>query len=277
MLADPRDGAAAVDRGAHPRGRPPAHIAGSPPAPTTSPRSSHRLERETRALDGQVAALDDVLAADPDEGTVTLSLAEISADESPVVRFVNGTLYDALKARASDIHLESTPQGMTVKYRLDGVLQAVTRPEGREFADRVIAPEGAGRPRHLGAPHPAGRPPQAAPRGALDRRARVHHAEPVRRGRGAAHPRPLPDRRRRAPEPRAPELRRAQSAFVRQMAKLPYGLFLVTGPTGSGKTTTLYGVLSEVNTGLDKIITIEDPVEYQVPDVLQIPVNEARA
>ena len=58
------------------------------------------------------------------KGTVTLSLAEISADESPVVRFVNGTLYDALKARASDIHLESTPQGMTVKYRLDGVLQA---------------------------------------------------------------------------------------------------------------------------------------------------------
>jgi general secretion pathway protein E len=60
------------------------------------------------------------------------------------------------------------------------------------------------------------------------------------------------------------------------MAHLPYGLFLVTGPTGSGKTTTLYGVLSEVNTGLDKIITIEDPVEYQVPGILQIPVNEAK-
>ena len=57
---------------------------------------------------------------------------------------------------------------------------------------------------------------------------------------------------------------------------MPYGLLLVTGPTGSGKTTTLYAVLSEVNTGLDKIITIEDPVEYQLPDVLQIPVNEAK-
>jgi general secretion pathway protein E len=64
--------------------------------------------------------------------------------------------------------------------------------------------------------------------------------------------------------------------FIRQMAQMPYGLFLVTGPTGSGKTTTLYGVLAEVNTGLDKIITIEDPVEYQVPDILQIPVNEAK-
>jgi len=64
--------------------------------------------------------------------------------------------------------------------------------------------------------------------------------------------------------------------FIRRMARLPHGLFLVTGPTGSGKTTTLYGVLSEVNTGLDKIITIEDPVEYQVGGVLQIPVNEAK-
>jgi general secretion pathway protein E len=60
------------------------------------------------------------------------------------------------------------------------------------------------------------------------------------------------------------------------MAQMPYGLLLVTGPTGSGKTTTLYGVLTEVNTGLDKIITIEDPVEYQLNDVLQIPVNEAK-
>ena len=68
----------------------------------------------------------------------------------------------------------------------------------------------------------------------------------------------------------------AEAGFIRRMAAMPYGLFLVTGPTGSGKTTTLYGVLTEVNTGLDKIITIEDPVEYQVPDILQIPVNEAK-
>jgi general secretion pathway protein E len=67
-----------------------------------------------------------------------------------------------------------------------------------------------------------------------------------------------------------------EARFIRRMAQMPYGLFLVTGPTGSGKTTTLYGVLTEVNTGLDKIITIEDPVEYQVPDILQIPVNEAK-
>jgi general secretion pathway protein E len=64
--------------------------------------------------------------------------------------------------------------------------------------------------------------------------------------------------------------------FIRNASQIPYGLLLVTGPTGSGKTTTLYAALSEINTGLDKIITIEDPIEYQLPGVLQIPVNEKK-
>jgi general secretion pathway protein E len=65
-------------------------------------------------------------------------------------------------------------------------------------------------------------------------------------------------------------------AFVRRGSRLPYGLLLVTGPTGSGKTTTLYAAITEINTGLDKIVTIEDPIEYQLPGVLQIPVNEKK-
>jgi general secretion pathway protein E len=65
-------------------------------------------------------------------------------------------------------------------------------------------------------------------------------------------------------------------AFIRNIAQMPYGLLLVTGPTGSGKTTTLYAAISEINTGLDKIVTIEDPIEYQLPGVLQIPVNEKK-
>jgi len=65
-------------------------------------------------------------------------------------------------------------------------------------------------------------------------------------------------------------------AMLRQLANAPYGMMLVTGPTGSGKTTTLYGAITEINTGQDKIVTIEDPVEYQLPGVLQIPVNEKK-
>ena len=277
VLADPRDTAlrlwieARIRAAGHPRTR--WFAAGADDIAAFFAR----LERETRALDGQVAALDDVLAADPDEGTVTLSLADISADESPVVRFVNGTLYDALKARASDIHLESTAQGMTVKYRLDGVLQAVTRPEGREFADRVIS-----RLKVLADLDISER------RIPQDGRLKLRHAArsidvrvsimPSLYGEDAVLR--ILDRYQIAADERLSlahlSFGERESAFVRQMAKLPYGLFLVTGPTGSGKTTTLYGVLSEVNTGLDKIITIEDPVEYQVPDVLQIPVNEAK-
>ncbi len=236
-----------------------------------------RLEREMRALDGQVNALPGLADGSKESDVIQLSLADISADASPVVRFVNSTLYDALKARASDIHLESGAHGLAVKYRLDGVMQAITRPDGREFADRVISrikvladldiserrvPQDGRLKLQLGAR-------------AIDVRVSImpslHGEDAVLR---------ILDRYQIAADQQLSithlSFGAAEAAFIRRMAALPYGLFLVTGPTGSGKTTTLYGVLTEVNTGLDKIITIEDPVEYQVPDILQIPVNEAK-
>ena len=236
-----------------------------------------RLEREMRALDVELQEAPTMEQQADEADVLTLSLADISADESPIVRFVNSTLYDALKAKASDIHLECAARGLVVKYRLDGVLQTITRMEGREFADRAIS-----RIKVLADLDISER------RVPQDGRLKLKHGQrsidvrisimPSLHGEDAVLR--ILDRYQIAADEKlnvdhlgfAP----ADAEFIRRMALAPYGLFLVTGPTGSGKTTTLYGVLSEVNTGLDKIITIEDPVEYQVADVLQIPVNEAK-
>ncbi|MBK7615870.1 MAG: type II/IV secretion system protein [Vitreoscilla sp.] len=236
-----------------------------------------RLERELKALDQQLPGLPEDGGGENDPDVITLSLAQISTDESPVVRFVNGTLYDALKAGASDIHLETTPQGLVVRYRMDGVLQAITRLDGKDFADRAIS-----RIKVLADLDISERRIPQDGRLKLRLAARfidvrvsimpsLHGEDAVLR---------ILDRYQIASEDTLSlkhlSFGETDGAFIRRMAQLPYGLFLVTGPTGSGKTTTLYAVLSEVNTGLDKIITIEDPVEYQVHNVLQIPVNEAK-
>jgi len=237
-----------------------------------------RLERETRALDGSAGDAAHAEGMADDAGDVLkLSLAGIGTDESPVVRFVNGTLYDALKAQASDIHLECASKGLAVKYRIDGVLQTVARPEGRDFADRVIS-----RIKVLAdldiserrVPQD-GRLKLSYGGRAIDVRVSIM---PNLYGEDAVL-RVLDRYQISADETLNIEhlgFDTNNARFIRRLGQMPYGLLLVTGPTGSGKTTTLYAVLSEVSTGLEKIITIEDPVEYQLPDVLQIPVNEAK-
>jgi general secretion pathway protein E len=236
-----------------------------------------RLERETRALDSSSDAGSAAQLGDDASDVLKLSLAGISTDESPVVRFVNGTLYDALKAQASDVHLECASKGLAVKYRVDGVLQTVARPEGRDFADRVVS-----RIKVLAdldiserrVPQD-GRLKLSYGGRSIDVRVSIM---PNLYGEDAVL-RILDRYQISADETLSIEhlgFDAENARFIRRLGQMPYGLLLVTGPTGSGKTTTLYAVLSEVNTGLDKIITIEDPVEYQLPDVLQIPVNEAK-
>ena len=237
-----------------------------------------RLERDLRALDVQPDADPDANAESAEGGeALRLSLADISADDSPVVRFVNSTLYDALKARASDIHLECGAQHLTVKYRMDGVLQSVVRVEGGDHAARVIS-----RIKVLAnLDITERRVPQ-------DGRLKLRSADRQVDVRVSVMPSlfgedavlRILDRYQLAAD--APlnlshlGFEETHLRFMSRMARMPHGLFLVTGPTGSGKTTTLYAVLSEIHTGLDKIVTIEDPVEYQLPGILQIPVNEAK-
>jgi len=212
------------------------------------------------------------------EGIEQLSLSSISEDNSPVIRLVNSTLYDAMKIGASDIHLETTAAGLAIKYRIDGVLDAIGGVQGTEMAEQVVS-----RIKVMAELDIAER------RVPQDGRFKVHIQNrevdlrvsimPSVYGEDAVLR--ILDRKALTEQSKGltlehigiDELTRNQ---FRQLAREPYGMVLVTGPTGSGKTTTLYAAISEVNTGKDKIITIEDPVEYHLQGVLQIPVNEKK-
>jgi general secretion pathway protein E len=234
-------------------------------------------------------ALDDVhiaSSAQRHDGAEDLSFETISETDSPVVRLVASTLYDAIKAGASDVHMESTAAGLTIKYRIDGVLTAAETVPGVEVAEQVISRikvmselDIAERRVPQDGRFKARVKDGAERRGAgrdIDFRVSVM---PSVFGEDAV----LRILDRRALSDQLKGLTLDAVGFdedlksqVRKLSMQPYGMLLVTGPTGSGKTTTLYATITEVNKGLDKIVTIEDPVEYQLPGVLQIPVNEQK-
>jgi len=226
----------------------------------------------------------DTLAPGASEGrrdgktAAVLSFASVSEGASPAVKLVNSTLYDALKAGASDIHLESTAGGLAVKYRIDGVLDHATSVGGIETAEQIISRlkvlaeldiaerrvpqdgsfrvEAGGREIDLRVSIMPSIHGEDAVIRILDKRAMIEaYGSLTLEALGFD----------------APSL-----ATLRTLAQEAYGMLLVTGPTGSGKTTTLYAALTEIHNGREKIITIEDPVEYQLPGILQIPVNEKK-
>ncbi|MBL8470175.1 MAG: type II/IV secretion system protein [Rhodocyclaceae bacterium] len=235
----------------------------------------HKHEEGQRALASLVGeAVGGLAGAAAEE----ISFERISQDASPVVRLVNSTLYDALRQGASDIHLESVPGGMHIKYRLDGVLVRMGAVQGADMAEQVVS-----RVKVLSELDIAerrvpqdGRFRVKAGGRDIDLRVSVmpsiHGEDAVLR---------VLDKEHLTREMAGLTLETlgfdalSQSA-LRRLAAEPHGMLLVTGPTGSGKTTTLYATLLEINNGEDKIITIEDPVEYQLPGVLQIPVNEKK-
>ena len=210
--------------------------------------------------------------------TLLLSMASIEATTNPTVRLVDSTLYDALKLGASDIHFEVQNKTLHIKYRLDGVLQSIKRIESIETARQAVS-----RIKVLSDLDISERriPQDGRFRATLEQREIDFRVSIMPNSSGEDAVLRILDRKHLTGQFQSLTLdtlsfEEEVKAFVRQSSHLPYGLLLVTGPTGSGKTTTLYAAISEINTGLDKIVTIEDPIEYQLPGVLQIPVNERK-
>lgn len=212
--------------------------------------------------------------------TPTAAPAALASQEAqgPVVAFVDDALHRAFEVGASDIHFECDRQGVTVRLRRDGVLAHHGRLEGARSAEEAVSrikvlaqlditerrlPQDGRFRASLGG-------------AALDLRVSI---VPSVFGEDAVL-RLLDKAQLRDPEEQVSLDRLGfdedSAATIRELAAMPHGMLLVTGPTGSGKTTTVYAALSEVNNGLEKIVTIEDPVEYELPGVLQVPVNERK-
>jgi len=244
--------------------------------------SAETLHTYLEAHAGDLRALDAFRSDDAphggDDAVTDISLAMLEDADGQVVRLVNSVLHDALQLGASDIHLECDAHSLHVQYRMDGVLVSMTRFNGSALAEQVIS-----------------RIKVLADLDIAERRipqdgrfkARVHSRVidlrvsimPNLFGEDAVLR--LLDRRALVEECSALTLDRLGLdsecvTSVRELAARAHGMLLATGPTGSGKTTTLYAAITEIHTGRDKIITIEDPIEYRLPGVLQIPVNEKK-
>jgi len=214
----------------------------------------------------------------PDETLSIDRLTSEEADIAPVIKLVDTTIFNALERRASDIHIETRDSEVVIKYRIDGVLHYAMPPIAKDWhstiisrikvmseldiAERRIPQDGRFRVRYKGR--------------LIDFRVSImptiHGEDAVLR---------VLDKESMSEQFKKLSLEvvgfsEGDLVRFRRYIKEPYGMVLVTGPTGSGKTTTLYAALSEIQNDEDKIITIEDPVEYQLKGVTQIPVNDKK-
>ena len=231
-----------------------------------------QAEASERVLDGvAVDVAEDTLA----KAVESISIASLAKDESPVIRLVNMTLYDGLQSRASDIHLESDEEGLLIRYRIDGAMLTIRKVPGQLTANQVMS-----RLKVLSSLDIAEKrvPQDGRFKVELQGREVDFRVSIMPGSHGENAVLRLLDRSQKDERLSLDGLGfpARTAARIRALAQLPYGLTLITGPTGSGKSTTLYGALSELNTGDEKIITIEDPVEYEMAGVLQIPVNEKK-
>ncbi len=237
-----------------------------------------KSESAQRVLDEATEDFRLQLVQEDDEGEEILSIDRISHDTSPIIKLVDSTVFNAIQRRASDIHIETRETEVIIKYRIDGVLYQAMEPIDKrhhqtiisrvkvmsdlDIAEKRIPQDGRFKLRLKGR--------------TIDFRVSimpsVHGEDCVIR---------ILDKESMNKEFK--NLRLDILGFdeetlrkVRKFIREPYGMVLVTGPTGSGKTTTLYACLSEIQSSEDKVITIEDPVEYQLRGITQIPVNEKK-
>jgi type IV pilus assembly protein PilB len=237
-----------------------------------------KSESSTRVLEEATESFQLQLLREDESGDDQLTVDKLTADASPVIRLVDTTIYTAIQRRASDIHIETGDDAVHVKYRIDGVLQPAMRPIDRRFHSTIISRVKVMAELDIAEKRVPqdGRFKLRLPGKTIDFRVSimpsVHGEDAVIR---------ILDKESISEQ--FHELRLDILGFpddelkrFRKYIAEPYGMVLVTGPTGSGKTTTLYAALSEIKSIEDKIVTIEDPVEYQLRGITQIPINEKK-
>ena len=237
-----------------------------------------RSESSQRVLDEATESFQLQLLHEEEAAEESLTVERLTSDISPVIKLVDSMIYTAIQRRASDIHVETQDDALHVKYRIDGVLQAAMRPMDKQFHGAVLSRIKVMAELDIAEKRVPqdGRFKLRTPGKTIDFRVSImpsiHGEDAVIR---------ILDKESISEQFRelrldilgfpAGELKR----FRRAVAE-PYGMVLVTGPTGSGKTTTLYAALAEIASAEDKIVTIEDPVEYQLKGITQIPINERK-
>jgi type IV pilus assembly protein PilB len=237
-----------------------------------------KSESSQRVLEEATESFQLQLLKEEENGDDSLTVERLTSDISPVIRLVDSTIYTAIQRRASDIHIETQDDAVHVKYRIDGVLQPAMRPIAKQFHSSIISRIKVMAELDIAEKRVPqdGRFKLRMPGKTIDFRVSimpsVHGEDAVIR---------ILDKESLSEQ--FTELRldilgfpAAELKRFRKYIAEPYGMVLVTGPTGSGKTTTLYAALSEIKSIEDKIITIEDPVEYQLAGITQIPINEKK-
>jgi type II secretory ATPase GspE/PulE/Tfp pilus assembly ATPase PilB-like protein len=247
-------------------------------APSAIQSILKKSESSQRVLDSASEGLQLQVLKEDTSGDDSITVEKLTSDVSPIIRLVDSTIYTAIQRRASDIHIETAEDAVLIKYRIDGVLQPAMQPIAKQHHSAIISRVKVMAELDIAEKRVPqdGRFKVRMPGKTIDFRVSimpsVHGEDAVIR---------ILDKESISeqftelkldilgfPEQ---ELRRFRK-YIRE----PYGMVLVTGPTGSGKTTTLYAALSEIKTVEDKIVTIEDPVEYQLRGITQIPINEKK-